>query len=161
MKDNELRAIILQKHYDQRKAPLGEDVFLQPSDFDFPISHPEIFRICSQLAEHGLIKMQGDCTGYHCWGTITAYGIDVVESNGAGSTLQINFQHVEVRNSTHVQIGDQNVQTVEGSIQTIISALDASMASEAEKQHAKSLLKEFLKLPLVASIAGDCGSSIE
>ena len=171
MKDNDLRGLILRKFYEKRR--LGVLTFLTDDDFkDLPqpldFDKTDRYRICDQLAEHGLLKwisfrhMMAVTTGGQ--GQITALGVDVIEGT-AKPTISITYdysqQHVSVQNSSGVQIGNSNVQDLSVHIGKIISAIDHSTANEQQKAEAKSLLKRFLEHPLVASIAGGLASNIK
>ena len=166
MKDNDLRGLILRKYYEKRRVGLTfltDDDFKdlpQPLDFD----QNDLFRICDQLAEYGLLKWipargsMGETIGGR--GQIIALGVDVIEGN-APSPVAITIQHVSVQNSTGVQIGNGNVQDLSVHIGKIVSAIDHSTASEGQKAEAKSLLKKFLEHPLLASIAGGIAANIK
>ena len=169
MRDNELRGLILQKYYDKRR-----DGFFQWTAEDFKdlpdtikFDAVELFRVCDQLGEHGLIEWQGlyDGKGQTIggWGKISALGVDVIEGH-AKSPISITIdqsQYVIVQKSSNVQIGDANIQDVSIQIDKLISAIEQSKASEREKAEAKSLLKKFLEHPLVTSILGGLASRIK
>jgi hypothetical protein len=164
MKDNEIRGIVLQKFYDDRRnQAVRQSIsdFIQTADFD----QNDLFRACEQLAEHGLIKWsspirtKGETDIGHV--KITARGVDVVEGN-IGSPIAITFdQSVSVHSSSNVQIGSHNVQDISIQIGKLVSAIDHSTASDEQKAEAKSLLRKFLEHPLVASIAGGLASTIK
>src|SRR6202790_2772147 len=80
MTDDELRGLLLEKYYQRRKERL---IGLVPSDFDGKLNEHDILNIAGQLADHGLIHWRpnlghGGIGGG--MGTITAAGVDVVES---------------------------------------------------------------------------------
>lgn len=68
-------------------------------------------------------------------------------------TININGSH------SNVQIGDHNRIEFRNNIQNLISTIDKSGASEAEKEEAKNLLVKFLEHPLVNTLAGAAVSS--
>jgi len=79
----------------------------------------------------------------------------VVENNGEISPIKINFQqNISIANSQGVQIGDGNVQSINDGIEQLISKIEYSNKTEAEKQEAKSRLKSLLETPLITSIIG-------
>ncbi len=55
MKDNELRGVILEKFYQKRRE---RHFGPTPSDFNPPIPPEDLYRICEQLSEHGLINFK-------------------------------------------------------------------------------------------------------
>jgi len=142
MKDNEIRGIILEKFYEVRR----EQSFQPKSDnFNPPIPIEDLYRICDQLYEHGLIHwkpikgMRGYIGGI---GQITANGVDVVENEGKNSPINI--------------IITSNIfnQSFIFDIEQIIMKINDIDTSEEEKSEAKSRLKSFIEHPLVASIVG-------
>jgi len=165
MKDNELRGLILQKYYNKRL-----EGYFQWTDDDFrdlpdsvSFDAADLFRICDQLAENGLIdwKPAHDSRGNTIAGAgkINAFGVNVMEGH-AKPPISITYdqsRHISVQHSSNVQIGDSNVQRV--SIEEVVSAIDHSNAPDAEKAEAKSRLKKFLEHPLVTSIAGGLASA--
>ena len=76
MKDTELRGLILQAFYDRRQAQSIESP--TAGWIDGKTSTDELYRICKQLGDHGLIKWNPFIGGGGV-GIITAYGVDVVE----------------------------------------------------------------------------------
>ena len=166
MKDNEIRGLVLQKYYDRRRDGefqwSKEELlnFLEVASFD----HVDLFRACDQLAEHGLIDwhpihVRGQTIAGA--GKITAFGVDVIEGS-VKPPISITLDHsISVHGSSNVQIGSHNTQDFSIQIGKIVSAIDQSSVSEAQKAEAKSLLKKFLDHPLVASIAGGLASTIK
>jgi hypothetical protein len=151
MRDNELRGVILQKYYDKRRDGFfqwtAEDFKDVPNTIKFDAV--DLFRVCDQLGEHGLIEWQGlqDGKGQTIggWGKISAFGVGVIEGN-AKSPVSITLDQVQ----------DFSVQ-----IDKIVHAIEQSKASEHEKIEAKFLLKKFLEHPLVTSILGRLASRIK
>jgi hypothetical protein len=154
MKDADIRGIVLKKYYEHRREGY---IGLTPLDFDDRLTEADIFHIASQLGEHGLIHWRaveaigGDRAGS---GKISAAGIDVVEGT-ATSRIAIHVdKSINVSNSTDVQIGSRNKQTLHVEIEHLVAAINGSQASAAEKAEAKSLLRKFLEHPLVSTIVG-------
>ncbi|MFL6519186.1 MAG: hypothetical protein ACJ8NS_03120 [Chthoniobacterales bacterium] len=87
MKDSDLRNIVLQKFYDKRRdvpqrwCPYPDDFKdLPPGSPDFTMA--DVYRVCEQLAEQGLVDWKP--TGLHGHvvrgdGKITAAGVDHIE----------------------------------------------------------------------------------
>jgi len=159
MNDNELRGLILRKYYDRQREQYVE---LDPCDFTvIPVSKEDILHISSQLADYGLIEFvsaresKGQLLAGR--GHILAPGVDVVENGGVGSPVTITFDHsshVTVSSSSHVQMGDGNVQVDDITIQKLVAAIDHSNALDGDKAEAKSRLAKFLEHPLVNTITG-------
>jgi len=165
MKDSELRGIVLDVFYRRRRE--GGFISLQKEDFDDVPQHlewPDIYRVCDQLEQHGLIQWKPIraaggivVTGM---GQITANGVDVKEGETT-PPISINFDHsIKVSGSSNVQIGNGNVQEIQVHLQTLISKIDESSGSEEEKKDAKSLLRRFVEHPLVSSVAGGLAGGI-
>lgn len=151
MKDNQLRGLLLQKLYDHRKESQDMTSLVLPTDFSFPMTEIEIIRIGSQLEEHGLARCQNSMG--NAW-RITAYGVDVVEREGAGAPIEIKITNTNISNSVGVVVGNNNSQDIRASFTEILSAIEKAPANSNEKNEAKNLFGEFLKHPLVTSMAG-------
>jgi hypothetical protein len=155
MTDNELRGIVLQKFYERRREGT---IIPEPNDFDPPVPTEDLFRICEQLGDHGLLdwKRQGyNGNPFFGVGKISAYGVDIFENNEKppiGVTFSPNF--ISIIQSQGVQIGDSNVQNISYVIENFITRIEQASASEEEKKEAKSKLKAFLEHPLVTSVLG-------
>jgi hypothetical protein len=149
MRDNVLRGLFLQKLYEHRRETQDMSYGLSPADFSFPITQQELVRIGLQLQEHNLAQSCNDaCLAWR----LTARGVDIVEREGVGAPIEIKI--INVSNSSHVVVGNNNTQNIDNSIQVILSAIDKAPASAEQKTEAKNLLQQFLKHPLVTSIAG-------
>ena len=156
MTDNEMRGVVLQKFYELRRQG---NITPEPSDFDPPIPSEDLFHICEQLGDHGLLDWQplrglGVDSGM---GRITALGVDVVETKGSSSPIGITFthtQHISINHSQAVQIGSGNIQSFSIVVDNFITQLEQANASEEEKKEAKARLKAFLEHPLVTSVLG-------
>jgi hypothetical protein len=151
--DNELRGIILQEFYNRRK---GQN-FESPSSewFNEEISNDDIYRICTQLGDYGLIKwtpFMGD-SGV---GMITANGVDVIEGSRSPdiSVKLVQNYTTNVSNSSNVIVGDNNSIATENAFDEISKAIESSSKDEADKASSKSLLAQLAKSPVFAQIAG-------
>jgi hypothetical protein len=166
MKDNELRAVVLQKYYELRRRGMFQWCEVELED-NFPIKEfGELARICDQLAEHGLIEWKPTRGPFNRaiggFGKISAFGVDVVEGT-AQSPITIKFDHshtVHVSNSMGVQIGNNNTLSSQMTIEEINAAIDHSGFSVAEKEEAKSALSKFLEHPVIAAIIGGLASTV-
>ena len=69
-------------------------------------------------------------------------------------------QHINISGAQSVQIGDYNTQNIVGSFEALTKLIDASSASDSEKEGAKSLLSQFLRHPLVVSIVGAVAGAV-
>ncbi|MCJ7483977.1 MAG: hypothetical protein MUO31_13545 [Thermodesulfovibrionales bacterium] len=165
MTDNELRGLILKKYYEKRRE---QNLHFKSSDFTPPIPDKDIIYISDQLAEHNLIHwnpIRTDSNGLiDGIGHISAFGVDVVENDGADAPIKITFDqstHYSVHSSANVQIGDANVQGNSVNLNQIIEAINNSDASTKEKREVKSRLSAFLKHPLVVTLLGKLVPSID
>ena len=157
MKDNKLRAIVIQKFYDLRRQGYIE---IHKEQFNESIEGEDLMHICDQLGEKGLItwkpvNMHG--VTIQGAGKITAPGIDVVESEGEGAPLDIAFpirQNITFNSPSNVQIGNNNTQQIQQVISDIISSIESSDSSTEDRESAKSLLRGFVEHPLVTSLLG-------
>lgn len=70
---------------------------------------------------------------------------DFLENTMKNQTININAPSA-------IQIGNNNSQQLNVTIQSLIEKIDSSNCSRQEKQEAKTLLQEFLKHPLVTTI---------
>jgi hypothetical protein len=154
MTDSEMRAVILRKFYElrhtNRVVQLPEIAALQPG------AEIQIANVCEQLNEHGLIEwkpiraLTGTVGGL---GKITAHGVDVIEGNAQTEVkLVFHDESISISGSSNIQIGDSNIQTGNLEIGKLISAVDHSNASEAEKNEAKSLLRRLAENKLVVAV---------
>lgn len=146
MTDNEMRGIILKNFYDRRREGYIQP---KPQDFDPPIPLEDLYSVCDQLYEYGLItwksiESMGRCI--HGTGKISARGIDVVEDEGKSSPIKINFQNISISKSQGIQIGNHNVQSFISSAEQLIHQIDESDSSPKEKQEAKLNLMGFLPI---------------
>ena len=155
MTDNELRGLLLEKYYQRRKERL---IGLVPSDFDGKLNEQDILNIAGQLADHGLIHWRpnrglGGTGGG--MGTITAAGVDVVESK-VPAPIEIHWSQLhrcQASISAGVMPANETRQSVGVAIARLAQAIDDSDASAAHKQAATLLLRAFQEHPLLCTIA--------
>jgi hypothetical protein len=152
MKDTELRGLILQAFYDRRQTR----VILRPSAgwIDSRTSDDEVVRIREQLGDHGLLDWHPDYEGGA--GSITAYGVDVVEGQRSPDIAVQLVQHdtTNISNSTNVVVGNNNSQAVVNAFEEILRAIEASSGDAASKAQSKSLLSQLASSPVIAQIIG-------
>jgi hypothetical protein len=156
MKDTEVRGIILRRLYDVRHTNHG--MIDLPDGLSIIDIAPVVLGNCSaQLAEQGLIKF-GQVMGRPYpsgWGSITAYGVDVIEGTRQPA-ISVTLDHsVTVHGSHNVQIGGQgNSQVVTMDVEKMTSVVESSGASVVEREEAKSLLKKLSENKLVQQAVG-------
>jgi hypothetical protein len=160
MKDTELRGIVLKRFYEERRRTIkiwGE------KDLPQGIAAVDFFDVCGQLAQQGLITWEPLKGGFKITGgvgKITAGGVDIVEGNTqppANITFNFDNSHKVSMNDSpnaNIQVGNHNSFSSMINVEGINAAIDQSSFSSTEKAEAKNLLNEFLKHPLVTSIAG-------
>jgi len=126
MRDNELRGIILEALYNQRRKDL---VDFETELGKLPLPDGALESIVRQLEKKGLIERPFRPLSGLGKGRITAYGIEVVEET-TSPPLSILFQHhITVQDSSDVQIGTANMQNV-SDIKKMNTAIDHSQASQ-------------------------------
>lgn len=163
MKDTEIRGILLRKYYERRRE---RHIQLAYDDFEGQLSDKDIVYVSDQLAEHGLIDWdpfnnRGELVGG--FGHITAFGVDVVENKDIDTPIKIVFDqrsNISIADSSHVQVGNENIQNVVINIRKLITDIDNSDASDKDKKEAKERLKSFIEHPLVTSILGGLSGTI-
>ena len=159
MTDGQLRGLVLQKLYDRRHqadfVDLSEIANVEPTNPN------RIANICDQLGQHGLIQwtayqgLEGVIAGM---GKISANGVDVIEGTRQSPiTVTLHDHRISVASSSHVQIGNANVQGKDIDIGKLVTAVDHSSASEAEKTEAKSILGKIAASPLVQGLLAKVG----
>jgi hypothetical protein len=155
MKDNEARGLILTRLYEIR----NEVDYANPKDLaGLPLAEDVVGNILKQLDEQGLINWKpvraGPGRNYLAYmAHITAFGVDVVEGNSRPPISITIDSSVNVHGSQNVMVGGQgNVQTVTMDIEKMISVVDNSGTSVAEREEAKSLLKKIADNKLVQTI---------
>jgi hypothetical protein len=155
MTDGELRGLLLEKYYQRRKERL---IGLAPPDFDGKLSEQEILNIAGQLADGGLIHWRpnrghGGIGGG--MGTITAAGVDVVESK-VPAPMEIRWSQDRSLQPCSLSAAIPASETRPGvgvAIEQLAHAIDATDAGTASKREATSLLRAFQEHPLVRAIA--------
>jgi hypothetical protein len=85
---------------------------------------------------------------------ITGRGVDVVEGSTTAPIAISIDRRISVSGSTHVQIGDGNVQDLHLNAEKIVAAINRATATEAQKEEAKSLLGRLLDNPIMSKIIG-------
>ncbi|MGF6764809.1 hypothetical protein P3T24_005143 [Paraburkholderia sp. GAS33] len=164
MKDNELRALVLEKLYEYRHL----DRFHQWTNDDLSalgIQSNVLFAICDQLSDHSLVEWKSIRTLGGTEGgmvRITAHGVDVVERTSS-SSISISFdhsQHINVHSSSNVQIGDHNSISIVNELEKLVGLVKDSGATLEEKQGALSKLAAFLNSPAVSAVLGGAVGSL-
>ena len=159
MKDAEVRGLILKQLYGARHA---SDFMRIPDDLSISDISPHVLgNVATQLREQGLIDFHEVLGHSYRSGSarILSYGVDVVEGNSA-APISITFDHsVSVHGSTHVQIGQGNVQNVAG-LEQLNIAIEEATATQNEKAEAKSLLKQLSENKLLRGILAAVGIKI-
>jgi hypothetical protein len=158
MNDNQLRGLVLKKYYDlRRRGPFQWAEFAETVNEDpfFEAVGDDLIRICDQLAEHGLINWKplraGSGRSIGGFGEISSQGVDVVEGH-TKPPVSISFDHsITVQSSSHVQIGNSNIQTGNIELEKLVAAVNNSTANEAEKAEAKSLLQKLFSNSAIAT----------
>jgi len=130
--------------------------------------YQQTISLASYLDAKGVYNLSGGGWG----GRMTVEGIDLVEkvrtpnstqeNNTKAAAAIIHFEDKSIRVSSSgnsvVQAGQNNTQMTSQDfgihIEQISKAIDGANATEDSKKEAKNLLNEFLKHPLVTSIAG-------
>ena len=156
MKDTELRGLLLQAFYERRQA---QSIESPTADWiDGKASCDEIYRICEQLGDHGLIKWDRFIGGGGV-GIITVIGVDVIEGGRSSPDIAVQLvQHItnnnKVSNSSNVIVGNNNSQTVMNAFEEILRAIESSSSDTASKAKSKSLLDQLAGSPVIAQIIG-------
>jgi hypothetical protein len=164
MTDKELRGLVLQWFYDHRREDLIE---LNPDALSPAVDQRDIFAICEQLDENGLIKWNG-LKRLGGWvagaGKITAAGVDAIEEKSSPPAFPMVFptitQNISVANSQGVQIGNNNTLTFVEAIDQMIHTIENSNFTMDQKEEAKSRLKAFLSHPLVTAVLGSAVNAL-
>ena len=156
MKDSEVRGIILQRLYDVRHMNNGMiDI---PDGLSLIGIEPTVLGNCAaQLDEQGLIKFrQYMGLGYRAGhGSITAFGVDVVEGSVQPPIAVTIDSSINVSGSQGVQIGGwANVQNMTLEIEKMISMVDSVGGTVTEKEEAKSLLNKLSENEVVQRVLG-------
>jgi len=90
-------------------------------------------------------------------GRITAHGCNVMEGvEQAPDEITVD-NRATVAGSSHVQIGNDNIQGLNITIGELATAINGSSASIHDKEEARSLLDALLANPLVKIVMGRFG----
>lgn len=152
MKDSELRGLVLQKFYEGRND--SHYVAVYPAESNNSATDQELFRICQQLEEFGLIEWLGPQTADGIkgqLGRITGPGSDVVEGT-ASAPISVTFDHsqnVTITGSNNI-IGDNNYLSLE----RVNSEINQSNFPNLEKEEAKSLWQKVCENKLLNTVLG-------
>lgn len=166
MKDSDIRGLVLQAFYERRDEPLPFRP--EPEHFNGRLTALQIFRICQQLEEQGLIKgaikpMYGGEGGGVVLAKVTSFGADVIEGEAkAAIAIHVMNTSYNINNSTNVAIGDNNQlqQTVVHSITELVRVIESADAPVEAKEEAKGMLRQFLEHPLLAAALGAAAPSL-
>ena len=104
MRDSELRGLILEALYNQRRKDL---VNLDQELGGLPVPHSATESILRQLVKKGLIERPVQPLSGLGTGRITAYGIDVVQRTTSPPLSILLHQRIAVQD---VQVGEGNIQ---------------------------------------------------
>ena len=159
MKDTELQKIVLQAYYNLRHRGLfqwiNEDV---PEDKWPPVeSFSQLARICSQLAEDGLIEWRpligSNAQPVGGSGQIKARGVRVIEGVEKPPVgFVINNIHNQNSPGANFNLGNGNIQ--QSWTELTSQKIDNAAATPEEKQKAKSLLEQISENKLLNTIIG-------
>jgi hypothetical protein len=106
MRDNELRGLILEALYNQRRKDL---VNLDQELGGLPVPHSATESILRQLVKKGLVERPIQLLNGLGTARITAYGIDVVQGTTRPPVSILLHQRITVQD---VQVGERSVQNV-------------------------------------------------
>lgn len=164
MKDTEMRGMILNGYYEKRRSQRPDLGF---DDFALPIDKDDFLRVSEQLAEHGMLDwhpLRGNKNQrIDGCGSITALGVDVIESDGEDSPIRMEFpvtQNIHISHSQGIQVGNHNTQNLVSALEGLIQEIEASDSSSAEKAEAKGRLRTFLQHSLTAAIVGPAATKL-
>ena len=158
MADAKLKKLILKWFYERRDKGKHTP---SPSDFGTEVNESTINRICIQLKQRGLIDggviktRDGGAHGSFQGGYIIEDGVRAIEEGDGLRPDRTTAGHtINIKGARAIQIGDHNSQEIDAdrvviTMEAIAQQIEASDASEAEKEEAKSRLRRFLEHPLV------------
>jgi len=158
MKDNELRAIVLQKYYELRERGYFQWCEVELDD-QFPITEiRELGRICEWKPVRGACGMTVGGIG-----KISALGVDVVEGV-VKAPITITFDHsrtVSVHDSPNakVQVGNHNSASDVMNVVNLHAAIDRSGFPANEKEEAKSLWARVCENKLLNTVLGSASKA--
>jgi hypothetical protein len=76
------------------------------------------------------------------------------DSSLVGRSTAHKSTTIKIKNSQGIQIGDHNVQHIKNGLAGLIEEINASSEATAEKNKAKSAVRELLTNPIIAAILG-------
>lgn len=79
---------------------------------------------------------------------------------GVAQSMHKPSHNISITGAQSVQIGDYNTQNILSSFHALTQKIEASTATVAEKEEAKSRLKKLLEHPLVVAIVGAAAGSV-
>jgi hypothetical protein len=126
MRDNELRGIILEALYNQRRK---DSVDFEAELGKLPLPDGAMESIVRQLEKKGLIERPFRTLTGLGKGRITAYGIEVVEGT-TSPPLSILFQHFTTQVSSDVQQDSSDIQIGTGNMQEVSAIMKMNTATE-------------------------------
>ena len=143
MRDSELRGVILEALYNQRRKDL---VNLDQEVGGLPVPHSATESILRQLVKKGLVERPIQSLNGLGNARITAYGIDVVEGTTSPPVSIVLHQRVTVQD-VQVGEGNQNFSETKLDIQNVSdTTLDVPMDhSEASHDKPKSSFERIRK----------------
>ena len=106
MRDSELRGLILEALYNQRRKDL---VNLDQEVGELPLPHGGTESILRQLVKKGLVERPVQPLNGLGNARITAYGIDVVQGTTSPPVSILLHQRITVQD---VQVGEGNIQNI-------------------------------------------------
>jgi len=164
MKDTEMRGMILNAFYEKRRSERPDLGF---DDFDLSIGKDDFLRVSDQLAENGMLDwhpLRGNKNQrVDGQGSITAFGVDVIEGDGEGSPIRMEFpttQNIHITHSQGIQVGNHNTLNLVSALEDLVREIEESDATPKEKAEAKGRLRSFLQHSLTAAIVGPASSKL-
>jgi hypothetical protein len=137
MRDSELRGIILEALYNQRRKDL---VSFDQELGGLPVPHGATESILRQLEKKGLVERPFQPLSGLGNGRITAYGIDVVQGTTSPPLSILLHQRITVQD---VQVGTGNIQNVSDTKLNV--AMDHSEASQDKPKSSFERISKWLK----------------
>ena len=137
MRDSELRGLILEALYNQRRKDL---VNLDDEVGGLPVPHSATESILRQLVKKGLVERPIQSLNGLGNARITAYGIDVVQGTTRPPLSILLHQRITVQD---VQVGEGNIQNVSDTKLNV--AMDHSEASQDKPKSSFERISKWLK----------------
>src|ERR1700732_5088565 len=134
MRDSELRGLILEGLYNQRRKDL---VNLDQEVGELPVPHGATESILRQLVKKGLIERPIQPLNGLGNARITAYGIDVVQGTSSPPVSIVLHQRITVQD---VQVGEGNIQNFSDTkldIQNVSGTILDVPMDHSEARHAR------------------------